>query len=45
MTLEVTKKNQGKVMAELTEKYNVDDIDIRSVPLDEIMEDLFSKGK
>jgi len=45
VTLEVTKKSQGKVMAELTEKYNVDDIDIRSVPLDEIMEDLFSKGK
>ncbi len=45
VTLEVTKKSQGKVMTELTEKYNVDDIDVRSVPLDEIMEDLFSKGK
>ncbi len=44
-TLEIAKKNQGKVMAELTEKYEVDDIDVRSVPLDEIVEDLFGKTK
>ncbi len=44
-TLEISKKNQGKVMAELTEKYEVDDIDVRSVPLDEIVEDLFGKTK
>ncbi len=45
-TLEISKKNQGKVMAEIAEKYDVDDIDVRSVPLDEIMEDLFdSAGK
>lgn len=42
-TLEISKKSQGKVMAELTEKFAVDDIDVRSVPLDEIMEDLFDK--
>lgn len=45
VTLEISKKSQGKVMAELTEKYEVDDIDVRSVPLDEIMEDLFEKTK
>lgn len=45
VTLEISKKMQGKVMAELTEKYEVDDIDIRSVPLDEIVEDLFEKTK
>lgn len=44
-TLEISKKNQGKVMAKLTEKYEVDDIDVRSVPLDEIVEDLFGKTK
>lgn len=44
-TLEISKKNQGKVMAELTDKYEVDDIDVRSVPLDEIVEDLFGKTK
>lgn len=44
-TLEISKKNQGKVMAALTEKYEVDDIDVRSVPLDEIVEDLFGKTK
>ncbi len=45
VTLEISKKMQGKVMAELTEKYEVDDIDVRSVPLDEIMEDLFERTK
>ena len=44
-TLEIDKKNQGKVMTTLTEKYEVDDIDVRSVPLDEIVEDLFGKTK
>lgn len=43
VTLEISKKNQGKVMAELSEKYEVDDIDVRSVPLDEVMEDLFDR--
>ncbi len=45
VTMEISKKNQGKVMAELSEKYEIDDIDVRSVPLDEIMEDLFDSKK
>lgn len=45
VTLEISKKQQGKVIAKLTENYEVDDIDVRSVPLDEIMEDLFEKTK
>ena len=45
VTLEISKKQQGKVMAVLTDKYEIDDIDVRSVPLDEIVEDLFGKTK
>lgn len=44
-TLEIEKKDQGKVMSKLTEKFEVDDIDVRSVPLDEIVEDLFGKTR
>lgn len=43
-TLEIAKENQSKVMAKLTENFPVDDIDIQSVPLDEIIEDLFSQN-
>ncbi|KKS92792.1 MAG: ABC transporter related protein [Candidatus Collierbacteria bacterium GW2011_GWB1_44_6] len=44
-TLEIPREKQGKVMARLTEKFPVDDIDVRSIPLDEIMEDLFAKTR
>ena len=43
VTLEIPKESQGKVMADLTERFPVDDIDVRSIPLDEIVEDLFNK--
>jgi len=42
-TLEISKENQGKVMAYLTDNFEVDDIDVKSIPLDEIIEDLFNK--
>lgn len=44
-TLEIPKVNQGKVMAYLTVNFEVDDIDVKSIPLDEIIEDLFTKTK
>ncbi len=44
-TLEIPKANQGKVMAYLTDNFEVDDIDVRSIPLDEIIEDLFNTTK
>lgn len=43
VTLEVLKKEQGRVMAALTEKFKVDDLDITSVPLSEIIGDMFGK--
>jgi len=39
--LEVERQKYAKVMADLSENYSVDDIDVRGVPLDEIMEDMF----
>lgn len=44
-TLEIPKEKQGKVMAYLTDNFEVDDIDVKSIPLDEIIEDLFNKTK
>lgn len=43
-TIEVAGDNQAKVIAEVSEKLPVDDIDITHVPLDEIMADMFKKG-
>lgn len=43
-TIEVVGKDQGKVIAEVSEKLPIDDIDITHVPLDEIMADMFKRG-
>lgn len=42
--LEIDAKQYAGVVAAITENYPVDDIDVRSVPLDEIMEDMFKMG-
>jgi len=44
-TLEISKSTQSTVIAKLAEKFPVDDIDIQGVPLDEIIEDLFTQTK
>lgn len=44
-TFAIPKSSQGKVMATLASKYPVDDIDVQGVPLDEIIEDLFTNTK
>jgi len=43
-TIEVAGKDQPKVIAEVSEKLPIDDIDITHVPLDEIMADMFKRG-
>lgn len=42
-TIEVAGKDQAKVLAEVSEKLPIDDIDITHVPLDEIMADMFRR--
>lgn len=42
-TIEVAGKDQAKVLAEVSEKLPIDDIDITHVPLDEIMADMFKR--
>ncbi len=41
--LEVDAKQYAAVVAAISENFPVDDIDVRSVPLDEIMEDMFKE--
>jgi ABC-2 type transport system ATP-binding protein len=43
-TIEVAGKDQASVIAEVSEKLPIDDIDITHVPLDEIMADMFKRG-
>ncbi len=43
-TIEVAGEDQSKVIAAVSEKLPIDDIDITHVPLDEIMADMFKKG-
>ncbi len=43
-TIEVAGEDQAKVIAAVSEKLPIDDIDITHVPLDEIMADMFKKG-
>ena len=40
-TLEIPREKQGKVISQIISKLPVEDIDIKPVPLDEIIEDLF----
>jgi len=42
-TIEVSSSEQPKIIAEITEKLPIDDIDIVHVPLEEIVSDLFKK--
>jgi len=42
-TIEVSPTDQSKIIAEITEKLPIDDIDIIHVPLEEIVSDLFKK--
>lgn len=42
-TLEIDSASYTTVIAKISSEFPVDDIDIRSVPLDEIMEDMFRK--
>ena len=42
---EVPAKNQSKIIAQITESFEVDDIDITHVPLDEIMTGMFKAEK
>lgn len=44
-TIEVAGENQTKVIAQVSEKLPIDDIDITHVPLDEIMADMFRRDK
>ncbi len=44
-TLEVPKASQSKIIAKLADKFPIDDIDIQGVPLDEIIEDLFTQTR
>jgi len=41
---EIPAKEQTKLITKITEKFNVDDIDITHVPLDEIMTDMYKSG-
>ena len=43
-TIEVAGEDQARVIATVSEKLPVDDIDITHVPLDEIMADMFRRG-
>ena len=43
-TIEVAGDEQAKVIAAVSEKLPIDDIDITYVPLDEIMADMFERG-
>ena len=42
-TIEVCSSEQPRIIAEITEKLPIDDIDIVHVPLEEIVSDLFKK--
>ena len=42
-TIEVAGEDQAKVIAAVSEKLPIDDIDITHVPLDEIMADMFKR--
>lgn len=42
-TIEVSPTDQPKIIAEITEKLPIDDIDIIHVPLEEIVSDLFKR--
>lgn len=44
-TIEVSLKDQSKIIAEITEKLPIDDIDIVHVPLEEIIADMFNSKK
>ena len=44
-TLEIPIENQSKIIAEITEKLPIDDIDVVHVPLEEIIADMFNKAK
>lgn len=41
-TIEIPVENQSKIIAEITEKLPIDDIDVVHVPLEEIITDLFT---
>lgn len=43
-TIEVAGEDQAEVIAAVSEKMPIDDIDITHVPLDEIMADMFKRG-
>ncbi len=44
-TIEIKREDQSRAVSYLTENFEVDDIDIQPVPLDEIIEDLFIKTR
>jgi len=43
VTFEVSKENVSKLISEIVNNYNILDIDIISVPLEDIIEDIFTK--
>jgi len=44
VVFEVEKSRQSEFLAKITQDFKVDDIDILSIPLEEIIEDIFKKS-